>query len=79
MFRRRKASVFCADKIDDIQPDTRLLMFTSADPAANAFQERALHQRKLRTAIMRARQLALIRHRGQIQGVDSTSLTTWIS
>jgi small subunit ribosomal protein S18 len=65
MFRRRKVCKFCADKIDDINyKDTRLLM-PFVPERAKILPRRisgtcALHQRKLRTAIMRARQLALI-------------------
>ena len=65
MFRRRKVCKLCADKIDDINyKDTRLLM-PFVPERAKILPRRisgtcALHQRKLRTAIMRARQLALI-------------------
>jgi small subunit ribosomal protein S18 len=65
MFRRRKVCKFCADKIDDINyKDTRLLM-PFVPERAKILPRRisgtcAMHQRKLRTAIMRARQLALI-------------------
>jgi small subunit ribosomal protein S18 len=65
MFRRRKVCKFCADKIDDINyKDTRLLM-PFVPERAKILPRRisgtcALHQRKLRTAIQRARQLALI-------------------
>ena len=65
MFRRRKVCKFCADKIDDINyKDTKLLM-PFVPERAKILPRRisgtcALHQRKLRTAIMRARQLALI-------------------
>ena len=65
MFRRRKVCKFCSDKIDDINyKDTRLLM-PFVPERAKILPRRisgtcALHQRKLRTAIMRARQLALI-------------------
>jgi small subunit ribosomal protein S18 len=64
-FRRRKVCKFCADKIDDINyKDTKLLM-PFVPERAKILPRRisgtcALHQRKLRTAIMRARQLALI-------------------
>ena len=65
MFRRRKVCRFCAEKIDDINyKDSKLLM--SFVPERAKISPRrisgtcALHQRKLRTAIMRARQLALI-------------------
>src|SRR5215475_298140 len=65
MFRRRKVCKFCSDKIDDINyKDTRLLL-PFVPERAKILPRRisgtcALHQRKLRTAIMRARQLALI-------------------
>ena len=65
MFRRRKVCKFCADKIDDINyKDARLLM-PFVPERAKILPRRisgtcALHQRKLRVAIMRARQLALI-------------------
>jgi len=65
MFRRRKVCKFCADKIDDINyKDTKLLM-SFVPERAKILPRRisgtcALHQRKLRVAIMRARQLALI-------------------
>ena len=65
MFRRRKVCKFCADKIDDINyKDAKLLM--PFVPERDKILPRrisgtcALHQRKLRTALMRARQLALI-------------------
>jgi small subunit ribosomal protein S18 len=65
MFRRRKVCKFCSDKIDDINyKDTKLLM-AFVPERAKILPRRisgtcAMHQRKLRTAIMRARQLALI-------------------
>ena len=65
LFRRRKVCKFCADKIDDINyKDTKLLM-PFVPERARILPRRisgtcAMHQRKLRTAIMRARQLALI-------------------
>ena len=65
MFRRRKVCKFCSDKIDDINyKDTRLLM-PFVPERAKILPRRisgtcAMHQRKLRIAIMRARQLALI-------------------
>ena len=65
MFRRRKVCKFCSDKIDDINyKDTKLLM-PFVPERARILPRRisgtcAMHQRKLRTAIMRARQLALI-------------------
>jgi small subunit ribosomal protein S18 len=65
MFRRRKVCKFCSEKIDDINyKDVKLLM-PFVPERAKVLPRRisgtcALHQRKLRTAIMRARQLALI-------------------
>jgi len=65
MFRRRKVCKFCADKIDDINyKDIRMLM-PFVPERAKVLPRRisgtcAMHQRKLRTAIMRARALALI-------------------
>ena len=70
MFRRRKVCKFCADKIDDINyKDTKLLM-PFVPERAKILPRRisgtcALHQRKLRTALMRARQLALIPYTGE--------------
>ena len=64
-FRRRRVCKFCADKIDYINyKDVRLL--SPFIPERGKIQPRrisgtcALHQRKLQTAIKRARQLALI-------------------
>ena len=65
MFRRRKVCKFCAEKIDDINyKDTKLLM-SFVPERAKIVPRRisgtcAMHQRKLRTAIMRARRLAMI-------------------
>ena len=65
MFRRRKVCKFCSDKIDDINyKDVKLLM-PFVPERAKILPRRisgtcAMHQRKLRTALMRARQLALI-------------------
>ena len=65
MFRRRKLCKFCVDKIDDINyKDVKLLM-PFVPERAKILPRRisgtcAMHQRKLRTAIMRARQIALI-------------------
>ena len=65
LFRRRKVCKFCADKIDDINyKDVKLLM-PFVPERAKILPRRisgtcAMHQRKLRTALMRARQLALI-------------------
>ena len=65
LFRRRKVCKFCADKIDDINyKDVRLL--APFVPERGKILPRrisgtcAMHQRKLQTAIKRARQLALL-------------------
>lgn len=65
MFRRRRVCKFCADKIDYISyKDVKLL--SGFIPERGKIQPRrlsgtcAMHQRKLRTAINRARQLALV-------------------
>ena len=65
LFRRRKACKFCTDKIDYISyKDVRLL--GSFVPERGKIQPRrlsgtcAMHQRKLQTAIKRARLLALL-------------------
>ena len=64
-FRRRRVCKFCADKIDYINyKDVRLL--APFIPERGKIQPRrisgtcAMHQRKLQTAIKRARQIALI-------------------
>jgi small subunit ribosomal protein S18 len=64
-FRRRKVCKFCADKIDDINyKDVKLL--TGFVPERGKVLPRrisgtcAKHQRGLRVAIVRARQLALL-------------------
>ena len=64
-FRRRRLCRFCVDKIDYINyKDVRMLM--PFVPERGKIQPRRLsgtcakHQRKLQTAIKRARQLALI-------------------
>ncbi|MBI4475546.1 MAG: 30S ribosomal protein S18 [Acidobacteria bacterium] len=65
MFRRRKVCKFCADKIDYIDyKDTRMISPFVPD-RAKILPRRisgvcAKHQRKLQTAIKRARHLALI-------------------
>ena len=64
-FRRRKVCKFCADKIDDINYKDAKLLMPFVPERAKILPRRisgtcAMHQRKLRTAIMRARQLALI-------------------
>jgi small subunit ribosomal protein S18 len=65
LFRRRKVCKFCADKIDDINyKDVKLL--TAFVPERGKVLPRrisgtcAKHQRALRTAILRARHLALL-------------------
>ncbi len=65
MFRRRKVCKFCMDKIDYIDyKDVRML--TPFVPERGKILPRrisgvcAAHQRKLQTAIKRARQLALV-------------------
>ena len=65
LFRRRKVCKFCADKIDDINyKDVKLL--TGFLPERGKVLPRrisgtcAKHQRGLRIAIVRARQLALL-------------------
>ena len=65
MFRRRKVCKFCSDKIDEINYKDIKLLMPFVPERAKVLPRRisgtcALHQRKLRTAIMRARQLALI-------------------
>ena len=65
MFRRRKVCKFCADKIDDINYKDAKLLLPFVPERAKILPRRisgtcALHQRKLRVAIMRARVLALI-------------------
>ncbi len=65
LFRRRKVCKFCVDKIDDINYKDVKLLAPFVPERAKILPRRisgtcAMHQRKLRTAIMRARQLALI-------------------
>ena len=65
MFRRRKVCKFCAEKIDDINYKDVKLISPFVPERGKILPRRisgtcAMHQRKLRTAIMRARQLALI-------------------
>jgi small subunit ribosomal protein S18 len=65
LFRRRKVCKFCTDKIDYVDyKDVRLLLAFVPD-RGKILPRRisgvcAPHQRKLQTAIKRARQLALI-------------------
>ena len=65
MFRRRKVCKFCADKIDDINYKDAKLLGAFVPERGKILPRRisgtcAMHQRKLQTAIKRARQLALI-------------------
>ena len=65
MFRRRKVCKFCADKIDDINYKDAKLLGPFVPERGKILPRRisgtcAMHQRKLQTAIKRARQLALI-------------------
>ena len=64
-FRRRKVCKFCADKIDDINYKDVKLLGPFVPERGKILPRRisgtcATHQRKLQTAIKRARQLALI-------------------
>ena len=65
LFRRRKVCKFCADKIDDINYKDAKLLGPFVPERGKILPRRisgtcATHQRKLQTAIKRARQLALI-------------------
>jgi small subunit ribosomal protein S18 len=65
MFRRRKVCKFCVDKIDDINYKDVKLLGPFVPERGKILPRRisgtcAMHQRKLQTAIKRARQLALI-------------------
>src|ERR1051325_8060114 len=65
MFRRRKVCKFCADKIDDINYKDVKLLAPFVPERGKILPRRisgtcAEHQRKLQTAIKRARQIALI-------------------
>ena len=65
MFRRRKVCKFCADKIDDINYKDAKLLGPFVPERGKILPRRisgtcAAHQRKLQTAIKRARQIALI-------------------
>ena len=64
-FRRRKVCKFCADKIDDINYKDVKLLGAFVPERGKILPRRisgtcAMHQRKLQTAIKRARQLALL-------------------
>ena len=65
MFRRRKVCKFCADKIDDINYKDVKLIGPFVPERGKILPRRisgtcAMHQRKLQTAIKRARQIALL-------------------
>ena len=65
LFRRRKVCKFCADKIDDIDYKDVKLVGPFVPERGKVLPRRisgtcAMHQRKLQTAIKRARQIALI-------------------
>jgi small subunit ribosomal protein S18 len=65
LFRRRKVCKFCADKIDDINYKDVKLIGPFVPERGKILPRRisgtcAMHQRKLQTAIKRARQIALI-------------------
>ena len=65
LFRRRKVCKFCADKIEDINYKDVKLLGPFVPERGKILPRRisgtgATHQRKLQTAIKRARQLALI-------------------
>ena len=65
LFRRRKVCKFCADKIDDINYKDVKLLGPFVPERGKILPRRisgtcAEHQRKLQTAIKRARQIALI-------------------
>ena len=64
-FRRRKVCKFCADKIDDINYKDVKLLGSFVPERGKVLPRRisgtcAKHQRGLRVAIIRARQLALL-------------------
>jgi small subunit ribosomal protein S18 len=65
LFRRRKVCKFCADKIDDINYKDMKLLAAFVPERGKILPRRisgtcAMHQRKLQTAIKRARQIALV-------------------
>lgn len=65
LFRRRKVCKFCADKIDDINYKDIKLLSGFVPERGKVLPRRisgtcAKHQRGLRIAILRARQLALL-------------------
>jgi len=65
LFHRRKVCKFCADKIDDINYKDVKLLSPFVPERGKILPRRisgtcAMHQRKLQTALKRARQIALI-------------------
>src|ERR1700756_4937465 len=65
LFRRRKVCKFCADKIDDINYKDVKVIGPFVPERGKILPRRisgtcAMHQRKLQTAIKRARQIALL-------------------
>lgn len=65
LFRRRKVCKFCADKIDVIDYKDIKLLSPFVPERGKILPRRisgtcAMHQRKLQTAIKRARQIALL-------------------
>lgn len=65
LFRRRKVCKFCADRIDDINYKDVKLLSGFVPERGKVLPRRisgtcAKHQRALRTAILRARHLALL-------------------
>jgi small subunit ribosomal protein S18 len=69
LFRRRKVCKFCADKIDDINYKDVKLLQPFVPERGKILPRRisgtcAKHQRKLRTAITRARVIALLPYVG---------------
>jgi small subunit ribosomal protein S18 len=65
LFRRRKVCKFCADKIDDVNYKDVKLIGAFVPERGKILPRRisgtcAMHQRKLQTAIKRARHLALL-------------------
>ncbi len=65
LFRRRKVCKFCADKIDYIDYKDVRMLAPFLPERAKILPRRisgccAMHQRKLQTAIKRARQLAMV-------------------
>ena len=65
MFRRRKVCKFCTEKVDYIDYKDAKMLLPFVPERAKILPRRisgvcAMHQRKLQTAIKRARQLALL-------------------